>query len=297
MAASRLQERGNMKKYLRYALTVVLALSLVGGFGLVGCSQQSTSSSNTTTEKHDSVKLQIFAANSLSKAMNEVQELYTKSHSWVTFADTQYLSSGDLNAQLQAGAYADILISASKSKMDDAAKANLIDPSSRFDMFKNDLVIVTAEKSSITSVTLEDIAAGKYTVAVGDESVPAGNYAAQSLYTVGLYSAASGTGGTFTGALAPAGKVLLDSSVGNVAKHAQSGDVDIAFVYSSDVYRLGNLKVVGTVAPSTHKDIIYPAAVTTQSKYAQESKDFLSWAITDPEAIKVWQKWGFELVS
>jgi len=286
-----------MKKVLRYALTVIMALALVGGFGLAGCSQQSNNSSNATTEKHDPVNLQIFAANSLSKAMNEVQELYTKSHSWVTFADTQYLSSGDLNAQLQAGAYADVLVSASKSKMDDAAKVNLIDPATRFDMFKNDLVMVTAENSTITSATLEDIAAGKFTVAVGDESVPAGNYACQSLYTVGCYSSATGTGGTFTGALATPGKVMLDSSVGNVAKHAQSGDVDIAFVYSSDVYRIGNLKIVGTVPANTHKDIIYPAAVTAQCKYAEEAKDFLSWATTDPEAIKVWQKWGFELVS
>lgn len=33
-----------MKKVLRYALTVIMALALVGGFGLAGCSQQSNNS-------------------------------------------------------------------------------------------------------------------------------------------------------------------------------------------------------------------------------------------------------------
>ncbi len=274
--------------------SVALVLALVGAFALVGCSSNQQGSSQQ--QQKPTVQLQIFAANSLTKAMAEVQELYTKSHSNVTFADTQYKSSGELNEMLAAGSPADILISASKGKMDDAATAGFIDPATRFDMFKNDLVMVTAEGSAITSCTLEDIAAGKYKVAVGDESVPAGNYADQSLYTVGCYSNPAGIGGEFTGALAAPGMVVLDTSVGNVAKHAQSGDVDIAFVYTSDVYRFGGVKVVGTVPAGTHKAIVYPGAVTAQTKYAAEANDFLKWCVSDQEAIKVWQKWGFELV-
>jgi molybdate transport system substrate-binding protein len=188
--------------------------------------------------------------------------------------------------------------------MDAADQAGFIDPSSRFDMFTNDLVMVTSENNTnITSCTLDDIAAGKYKVAVGDESVPAGNYACQSLSTVGCYtepdgttgSKASGTGGSFSGALAGNGMVSLQTSVGNVCKQAQSGDVDIAFVYTSDVYRFGGVKVVGTVPSNTHKNIVYPAAVTSMTQNATESQDFLNWCATDPEALKVWQKWGFTM--
>ncbi|MEG0217591.1 MAG: molybdate ABC transporter substrate-binding protein [Raoultibacter sp.] len=291
-----------MRKCMRVVMVAILSLSLVGAFALAGCSkpaaEQAAPEQAPKTEAHDPVTLQIFAANSLSKGMEAVQELYKQDHSWVTFADTQYKSSGELNEMLAAGSSADILISASKAKMDDAVKAGYVDEATRFDMFKNDLVMVTSENNTdITACTLEDIAAGKYTVCVGDESVPAGNYACQSLNTVGCYSDASGKGGSFTGALADPGKVVVDTSVGNVCKHAQSGDVQIAFVYSSDVYRFGGVKVVGTVPNTTHKAIVYPAAIGKDSKVAPEADAFLKWANTDEKAIKTWQEWGFELAS
>jgi molybdate transport system substrate-binding protein len=94
-----------------------------------------------------------------------------------------------------------------------------------------------------------------------------------------------------------AGKVVTDTSVGNVCKHAESGDVDIAFVYTSDVYRFGGVKVVGTVPSDTHKAITYPAALTSTTQNAEEAQAFLDWCVNDPNAQEIWQKWGFELAS
>ena len=51
--------------------------------------------------------------------------------------------------------------------------------------------MVSKEGSGLSDITLEDIAAGKYSICVGDDSVPAGNYAAQSLSTVGVYTPAA----------------------------------------------------------------------------------------------------------
>ncbi len=111
-------------------------------------------------------------------------------------------------------------------------------------MFKNDLVIVSKEGSGLKDVMLQDIADGKYTFCVGDESVPAGNYADQALSTVGVYVPSGDDEGKTgkdisgkNGAFAEGYNPVLDTSVGNVCKHAQSGDVDVAFVYTSDVYR------------------------------------------------------------
>ena len=177
--------------------------------------------------------------------MEEVQAAYIEDgHSNVTFADTQYKSSGELNEMLGAGSYADLLISASKSSMDTAVKEGYIDEGTRVDMFKNDLVIVSKEGSGLKDVMLQDIADGKYTFCVGDESVPAGNYADQALSTVGVYVPSGDDEGKTgkdisgkNGAFAEGYNPVLDTSVGNVCKHAQSGDVDVAFVYTSDVYR------------------------------------------------------------
>ncbi len=297
---------------IRAVIAGIAVFALVAALGLVGCSSGSSNSNNSnanananTNKSTEKVELQIFAANSLSKALEEVQTLYTEKNPNVTFSDTQYKSSGELNSMLEAGSYADIEITASKGTMDTAVQKGYVTESTRFNMFKNDLVIVAAENSSITECTLQDVAEGKYKVAVGDDSVPAGNYANQALSTVGCFvdpdgktgsESAGKANGTDAYAGTPlAGKVVTQTSVGNVCKLAQSGEADVAFVYTSDVYRFGGVKIVGTVNGSAHKNIVYPGAVCAQSKYADASNDFLKWSTTDAEAIKIWQKWGFEL--
>lgn len=337
-----------MNKKMKWLFTTAACLAMVSACALVGCASQSSSSasaeasassaeasasadaaasasadtaasasasaaasssaaSSSASEPSTSVQLQVFAANSLSKAMNEAQELYTQ-QTGVTFADTQYLSSGDLNAQLEGGAYADIEITASKKTMDDAEEKGFINPDTRFTLFVNDLVMVAAANSEIESVNFEDIASGNYTVGIGDDSVPAGNYANQSLSTIGCFNDPDGkTGSDSTGKAGDAGdaaayagtplegKYTLADSVGNVCSLAETGEVDIAFVYTSDVERFGGVKVVGTVPADTHKNITYPAAVCAQSTLAEEALAFLQWCATDPDALEIWQKWGFEL--
>ena len=304
-----------MKKHLRIVMAAACAFAMVGAFALFGCSSNQTKADEPKAdepkaESHEAVELQLFAANSLSKAMDAVQQLYVQDHDWVTFKDTQYLSSGELNEQLAGGAYADVLISASKAKMDEAVEGGYVDEATRFDLFKNDLVMVTGENSELAtksadqSFTLEDVATGDYAVAVGDESVPAGNYADQALSTVGCYTDPSaktgaditGKGGTFDGTPLD-GKVNLQTSVGNVCKQAESGAVDVAFVYSSDVARFTGVKTIGTVPADTHKKIIYPAAICKDSKQAEAAQEFLDWATTNADAKKLWQEWGFELVT
>ncbi|MBQ9022128.1 MAG: extracellular solute-binding protein [Eggerthellaceae bacterium] len=328
-----------MKKNTKWLITLLACLGLVSIFALAACSGGATNAtsasasadaeasasteaeasasaeeeatseaaeeSSAAAEPASDVQLQVFAANSLSKAMDEAQALYTE-QAGVTFADTQYLSSGDLNAELEGGAYADLEITASKKTMDTAEEKGFVDPNTRTTMFVNDLVMVTSESNSeITEVTLEDIASGKYKICVGDDSVPAGNYANQSLSTVGCFTDPEGKTGSESAGKAEGtdayvgtpieGKVVTDTSVGNVCKHAESGDVDIAFVYSSDVYRFGGVKIVGTVPGDTHKNIQYPGAVCAQSNYPEEAAAFLDWCMTDTGAQEIWQKWGFEL--
>ncbi len=310
-----IQKGNKMTKKLKTLLAAAAAAALVAGLCVFGCSsteEESTEDDTTVEEEevveeetHEAVELQIFAANSLTKALAEVQELYTETHEWVTFADTQFKSSGELNSLLAAGSYADIEITASKGTMDTAEEEGYIDAATRVTMFTNDLVIVAAEDSEIESITLEDIATGEYTVAVGDDSVPAGNYANQALSTVGCFIDPDGNVGSESAGKANGtnayegtpleGKVVTQTSVGNVCALAESGEVDVAFVYTSDVYRFGGVKIVGTVDSSTHKDIVYPGAVCAQSNYADEAQAFLDWCLTDEDAIKIWQEWGFEL--
>lgn len=300
-----------MAKAWKKLSILALAAALTAMVAMVGCSSEQKSEEATdekaaTETTAEPVELQVFAANSLSKAMEEVQAAFLAyiedGHSNVTFADTQYKSSGELNEMLGAGSYADLLISASKGSMDTAAKEGYVDEGTRVDMFKNDLVIVSKEGSGLKDVTLQDIADGKYTFCVGDESVPAGNYADQALSTVGVYVPSGDDEGKTgkdisgkKGAFAEGYNPVLDTSVGNVCKHAQSGDVDVAFVYTSDVYRFGGVEIVGTVPADAHKNIVYPGAITSQSKNVEATQEFLDWCQNSEKAQEIWQKWGFEL--
>lgn len=297
-----------MAKAWKKLSILALAAALAAMVAMVGCSsgqksEEATDEKAATETTAEPVELQVFAANSLSKAMEEVQAAYIEDgHSNVTFADTQYKSSGELNEMLGAGSYADLLISASKGSMDTAVKEGYVDEGTRVDMFKNDLVIVSKEGSGLKDVTLQDIADGKYTFCVGDESVPAGNYADQALSTVGVYIPSGDDEGKTgkdisgkKGAFAEGYNPVLDTSVGNVCKHAQSGDVDVAFVYTSDVYRFGGVEIVGTVPADTHKNIVYPGAIISQSKNVEATQEFLDWCQNSEKAQEIWQKWGFEL--
>lgn len=285
---------------------VASACALVSAMALTGCasgtSAGSSSSSNSSSAAAQSdVELQVYAANSLQKAMPEAMELYTE-QTGVKFSDAQYKASGELNEMLGGGGHADLLITASKGTMDTAVEKGYVDEGTRTDMYANELVIVSKKGSGLQDVTLQQIADGTYTVCVGDDSVPAGNYAAQSLSTVGAYQPAadeagktgkdiSGKGGTYVG-ITPA----TDSSVGNVCQKAASGEVDVAIVYSSDAYRF-DVEIVGIIPDSTHKAIVYPGAVTADSEYAEEAQKFIEWCITDPDAQKIWNEWGFQLAQ
>ncbi len=245
----------------------------------------------------DGIQLQIFAANSLEKALPEVQKLYTEQHPEVTFADTQFKASGDLVEQMKAGAIVDVLITASKATMDSAEEAKLVVADTRIDMFNNDLVIVAAEDSDVKIADLAEVADEAIaSIAIGDAAtVPAGRYTNQSLYSVGLYTNESGADGEYAPEIAD--KVMLGDKVGTCASYVSTGDATIGFVYSSDVYRYDGIKAIYTTPEDSHKPIVYPGAVGTDAPYGAEAQDFLDFCMTDPDALDIWSEYGFEVVE
>ena len=243
----------------------------------------------------DAVELQIFAANSLEKALPEVQKLYTEQHPEVTFADTQFKASGDLVEQMKAGAIVDILITASKATMDTAEEAKLIDDATRITMFNNDLVIVAAEDADVKIEDLAEVADDTIaSIAIGEAAtVPAGKYANQSLYSVGLYTGENGDDGEYAPEIAD--KIMLGDKVGTCASYVSTGDATIGFVYSSDVYRYDGIKAIFTTPEDSHKPIVYPGAVAAEAPNAAAAQDFLDFCMTDPDALDVWSEFGFEV--
>lgn len=279
------------RSLVAFGLTALLAGTLAG----CGAKPADTAGSAEGSAPAKAVELQIFAANSLEKAMPEVQALYTEK-TGVTFADTQFRASGDLIEQMRAGAQVDALITASKGTMDDAVAGGLVDEATRLDMFVNDLVVVKAEGSDVEIASLEDVKNIEGKVAIGDAvTVPAGKYANQALSTIGLYTGAAGDDGVYAPEFAD--RVALADKVGTAAKYVSTGDATIGFVYSSDIFRYDGIEQAFVCPEDAHKPIVYPGAVSASSEHAAAAADFLDFCMNDAEAQKVWAKYGFELFA
>lgn len=270
---------------------VSLSAVAAAGLGLAGCSgnkEPESTGSDAGSAKISSkkaVELQVFAANSLEKALPEVQKLYTE-QTGTTFADTQFKASGDLVEQMRAGATVDVLITASKGTMDDA--------DTREDMFVNDLVVIRAEGSDTKVEAIADIASLDGKIAIGDaKTVPAGKYANQALASAGLYTGAEGDDGEYAPEIAD--KVALADKVGTAAAYVSTGDCVAGFVYSSDIFRYDGIEEAFVCPEDSHKPIVYPGAVAESSEHADEAKAFIDFCLTNKKAQKIWAKYGFEL--
>ncbi len=291
---------------LRGVISIITVFVLA--FAAVGCAQpaqqQATSTPTAAADQDDTVAttesnpvtLQIFAANSLEKALPEVQALYTAKHPEVTFAASQFKASGDLVEQINAGATGDLLITASKGSMDTAVTNKSVDESIRLDMFANDLVVVKAKGATVNFSSLEDVKTSAFArIAIGDAAtVPAGQYANQALNSIGLYTSDTGKDGAYDASID--GKVVIADKVGTAANYVATGDCQIGFVYTSDLYRYDGIETAFTVPSDAHKAILYPGAVLSDSKNAKVAKDFLDFCVSDPEALKVWAEFGFEVL-
>lgn len=295
------------RKFTRTLLTGIASAVMVGSLALTGCGSSSSTAatsaaSATTSSSAKAVQLQIFAANSLQKALPEVQALYTEKNPNVTFADSQFEASGTLVEKLTSGGTADVLITASTKTMDNAASGGTVDESTRADMFSNDLVICTKSGSTLQISSISDLATDKVSsFAIGDpNTVPAGKYALQALKSAGLVTydeASDGTVSNVVWAASVASKVNAGADkVGTVASYVKQGTVDCGFVYTSDIYRYDGIGVAFTTPADSHKAIKYPGAVCTSSSNPEVAADFLNFCLTDPDALKIFSEYGFELV-
>ncbi|MBE6471487.1 MAG: molybdate ABC transporter substrate-binding protein [Coriobacteriaceae bacterium] len=296
-----------MKKTYKRFLVPALCMAIVAAFALAGCggsSSTSSSAAESSAASADAVELNIFAANSLQKALPEVQALYTQQNPNVTFGDTQFEASGTLVQKLKDGASADIFIAASKKTMDNAVENGNIDEATRTDMFTNDLVICVQEGNDKVAVTdIKELATNDdiKTIAIGEpNAVPAGKYALQALESAGLVTYDEAEDGTVENIKWDAsieGKINAGADkVGTVASYVKEGQADVGFVYTSDIFRYDGIEVAYTTPADSHKTILYPGGVTTDSANAEVAKDFLTFCLENADAQKIFSEYGFELV-
>ncbi|GMA07184.1 molybdate ABC transporter substrate-binding protein [Tetragenococcus halophilus subsp. flandriensis] len=264
-----------MKK-CQIGLTAIVGLIFLGGCASSDGSQNATAA--TTGDEADTT-INLAAAASLEYAFEEeLIPMYEKEHDNVKIEGT-YDSSGNLQTQIEQGMDADIFFSAATQQMDELIGEELIDKDSEIGLLENKLVLITPEDNP---KELEDFADLKNadTIAIGDpESVPAGQYAQESLTNLDLWGSLED-------------RFSMGTNVTQVLNWTAENSADAGLVYETDAKTTDEVIVIDEAPEDSIKEpILYPVAQLSESRN-EEAKSFLEFLQTD-EAVKVFEDYGF----
>jgi len=226
--------------------------------------------------------LNVFAAASLTEALNEIATLYKAAAPEATLT-FNFDSSGKLQTQIENGAEADLFLSAGQKQMD-AIAATYIDSTTRKDLLVNQVVLIVPKNSKKNIKSFEDCLGDKVSlIAIGNSSVPVGQYTEEIFKSLNGWDKITA-------------KASLGTNVKEVLSQVESGSVDAGIVYATDAATAKNVKVVAEAPKGSHKPAIYPVAVLKKSAQPKEAKAFLDYLST-PKATAVFKKIGFEVVK
>ncbi|RKQ41129.1 molybdate ABC transporter substrate-binding protein [Enterobacter sp. R1(2018)] len=230
----------------------------------------------------DNSKITVFAAASLTNAMQDIAAQYQKEKK-VEVASS-FASSSTLARQLEAGAPADLFISADQKWMDYAVSKDVIKTDSRETLLGNSLVVVAPKASKLNDVAINAktdwanlLKGGR--LAVGDpDHVPAGIYAKGALQKLGAWE-------TLSPKLAPA------EDVRGALALVEREEAPLGIVYGSDAVASKGVKVVGTFPEDSHEKVEYPIAIV--KGHDNPTVTAFYGYLKGPEAAAIFQRYGF----
>jgi molybdate transport system substrate-binding protein len=226
----------------------------------------------------------VFAAASMKNALDDVNAQYqreTGKHISMSLA-----ASSTLAKQIEAGAPADIFISADLDWMDYLAKRNLIKANTRKNLLGNELVLIAPAGAAAVKIEpgfpLAKLLAGGKLAMADTSAVPAGKYGKAALEKLGVWSPV-------------AGQIAQAENVRAALALVARKEAPFGIVYRTDAVAERNVKVVGVFPEDSHPPIIYPIALTVTSTNPGAAA-FLSY-LESPKAKPLFEKQGFVVLK
>ncbi len=230
--------------------------------------------------------LTVFAASSLTEAMNDVAKLWEASgHEKPVLS---FAASSILVRQIEQGAEANLFASADTQWMDELEAKGQVAAGTRQNLLGNSLVLIAPTASKMAPVAIKpgmDLAAllgGDGRLATGDPAhVPVGIYAEQALRRLGLWGQLEF-------------RLARTANVRGALLLVERGEAPAGIVYATDAAASPGVSVIGTFPADSHDPITYPFAVTRQgdTRQARALLKFLGGS----EAGAVFLRRGFTLV-
>ncbi len=227
--------------------------------------------------------LVVFAAASLANVLDQVAEARTAQTG--NRLVISYAGSSALARQIQAGAPADIFISASTDWMDAVEASGDLREGSRRNVAGNSLVLIAHGRDAPQVAINENLdLAGM----LGDErlamalvdAVPAGVYGKAALTALGLWESVEPL-------------VAQADNVRAALAFVAQNEAPFGIVYATDAAIEDDVSIIGTFPEGSHEPIIYPAAITAQSSHP-EAEAFLDF-LTSGVARGIWTEYGFSM--
>jgi molybdate transport system substrate-binding protein len=224
-------------------------------------------------------EVQVAAAASLADALHDIKAAYEQAG-----GDTVVLNLGassTLARQIEAGAPADLFLSADEEKMDQLAKRGLVVAATRRSVLSNTLVVVVPIDSPLKISTPADVAGPQVRVLALAEpgTVPAGIYAKEYLTRQKLWDRV-------------ASRVVPTENVRTALAAVESGNAEAGFVYKTDAGISKKVRIAYEVPLADGPKISYPFAVIAESKHQEAARRFLAY-LESPPALEVFKRYGF----
>lgn len=232
--------------------------------------------------------LVVFAAASMKNALDEINAAWKPANAAGGGMKASYAGSSALARQIEAGAPADLFVSADLAWMDYLDEKKLLKPGTRGNLLSNAIVLVAPadSKASITIAPGFDLAGllGKDgRLAMADtNAVPAGKYGKAALEALKVWPSVQA-------------RVAQAENVRAALALVGRGEVPAGIVYATDATAdAKNVRVLGVFPANSHPPIVYPAAVTASSTHAQ-AQAYLAF-LRGPAAKAVFEKAGFTIL-
>jgi molybdate transport system substrate-binding protein len=193
----------------------------------------------------------VLAAASLQESLNAAADEWAK-HGYPR-PTLSFAASSALARQIDAGAPADLFISADEPWMDDVEKHGLVKPGTRVSFLANKLVLIQPALSPAERFTIRPgfplaakLGGGKLAMAEVN-SVPAGKYGKEALTKLGVWPAV-------------AGRVVSGDSVRAALTVVANSEAPYGIVYATDALASKNVRIVAFFPEDSHAPITYPVA-------------------------------------
>ena len=226
--------------------------------------------------------LTVFAAASLKEALDDVLKVWRQGAGSKTVVS--YAASSALAKQIESGAPADVFLSADFEWMDYLQGRKFVRSDTRVDLLKNRIVLIAPATSGVQLVPAPGFpiasALGRDRLAMADPaSVPAGKYGKAALEALGVWNAVSG-------------RVAAAENVRVALLFVARGEAPLGIVYATDAKVEPRVRIVGTFPENTHPPIVYPVAVTSQSR--NPGAFALVGYLKQPAARRIFEYYGFQ---